>query len=719
MAKLNCVPSWVQATKREAQRSDAWLSFSKDIFDIVAGHMYDNGIRNFSSLSPAEKNVLVGKAVSLLKHQPTYKELLEDVSTALDAQLTKELKSKGIENDVKADAITKECGLALEVLLRQRPDATVHLRQCLNSTLSPNLRYLMWNLCIKNHKLEDHYKNVVAKSPKLLVSHLDYDISQKCNFLLRSNVTLKSLEAMKAAQSVMRHLMSYYHAKSKAKSALSEVYYFLAVPFVYCVLSKFIKPSSRSDPQILTTEDLAKLVSQYEQFITQTYAELVGNDNQNSDIYAQIGLLLRKEEPALASTIADAYTAETNVRTNVITVSCEALFRPMLKPLFVGYLDLETVMFIWDQIISCQDVQQYTPVPMLATCLILLAQDSLRDALTWRQIKSNFNSKLTSITPNQLISMMNDRGFTKQLNNEMDTQSRTNAHAFFASNSSALNALPPWRVWYSEKLVEYFKLNNSTTVQWKEGIGDDERKLESATGKTDLKELQLEKERLLDELSSMRHELHKATSTIDEEKRLRMEIQDVADAKIERLQLKLSSMQPAVSMVPLLQNLGLTEPKWEGSEVSSLADDLPVPSRQLSIEPTVNTDGLPISDEGDISHDEPENEENTEPDQSISVAATPETIDPSLDIMRGLVGRIMRGFNDLAHGPNDELANLNDKTVMDLQNVRKAYEKAKVQVFGRPISDEEIDQLNTKQKEGLQIKLSEATKNQLYKLNTN
>uniref|UniRef100_H2XJJ3 Uncharacterized protein n=1 Tax=Ciona intestinalis TaxID=7719 RepID=H2XJJ3_CIOIN len=139
MAKLNCVPSWVQATKREAQRSDAWLSFSKDIFDIVAGRMYDNGIRNFSSLSPAEKSVLVGKAVSLLKHQPTYKELLEDVSAALDAQLTKELNSKGIGKDVKADAITKECGLALEALLRQRPDATVHLRQCLNSTLSANL----------------------------------------------------------------------------------------------------------------------------------------------------------------------------------------------------------------------------------------------------------------------------------------------------------------------------------------------------------------------------------------------------------------------------------------------------------------------------------------------------------------------------------------------------------------------------------------------------
>ena len=57
----------------------------------------------------------------------------------------------------------------------------------------------------------------------------------------------------------------------------------------------------------------------------------------------------------------------------------KSICEPMLKSLFTNYLNLNALMFVWDQYIISSDVTGYHEqlLPVLAACVIMIVRDQL------------------------------------------------------------------------------------------------------------------------------------------------------------------------------------------------------------------------------------------------------------------------------------------------------------------------------------------------------
>ena len=725
MATFSGMPQWIETAKRKVVQSEEWMSFSKELFDLVTVYIEETGVSSFEHLSDDEKKVLVTRAQNALKDKSVSGNLLATLSTNLDKHFCEELNEATVNKgkNRKVDSITDKCHHAVEAILIRRPDMRVHFAQSLNATLTPRLRNLMWSRMLQNPAVKKEYLQLAETSPKKLVSKFDFEIAQKCQLVMESDPTLKPFRHFKAAVPVMRHLLSYHQVRSKSETGLTDTEYLVAIPFVYCCLSHTDRHGEEkvSKPKQVTADELAKLVEQFELFwnTRPIYTRFVGTGVSFKAFVEKVQAILSRIDPDLSRALGDLFSGERYSSYSIATKAITDLLQPCVRSLYVSYLSLNVVVYVYDQIIIGHGVENYDPLPFISAVLLHLVGKKLRSAQSWRQAENLFRSELKDVKVETIREIMNGKKLVTEIRYPI-AQKLSSDKRRFPLPAAIFDDLPPWKHWYSDKIVSHFKPLLSKESSNQGSIKPSNTDLESQSQEgTSLLEVKAERDNLIEEINLMKLELEDARRKMVESEVAKLEVEKEADAEIEKLMQRIAYLQKAnvLSPPPLLINpsmFGLTDPEFESHETSSTTGLVPPPNtaddadEQKEEIPPERVSALSVREEPSPAMEV--HSEEPEPPKPPSPGMKPKLI------FNDVIARLMQGVHELAHGTTTEREELDSQTKADLVVITKAYEQAKVDVLGKRLADDEIENLPADKRKDLSNRISKATRARLLKM---
>ena len=720
MTDFTGIPQWVQAAKRQVTRDQEWMQYSKELFDLVSIYMEESGVSSFATLSTKEKTALILRAQGFLKDKDAFKRLFAKLSASLDEHLSSEKNSPRFseQSKIRSEDVSEICSEAVEAVLTRWPDMKLHFTECLNASLSPRMRSIIWNAMLQNPAVNQKYSQLAKKSPKKLVSKYDLEIAQKCQLVIESDPTLQPLRKFKAASSVLRHVLSYHHVRSATKSGLSDTEYLVAVPFVFSLLLDYT--NLKKKPKGLSAEMLAKIVEQFESFWEgrPTYSKVTDN-SAGFEVFAESVLgILKYFDREMVQRLGDIFASERYSGASAAVSAVTLLLQPCIRCLFVSYLPLETVLFFYDQMIIGHEIENYDSLPYLSAVLIFLVYKELKDSSSWQEAERIFRNKLRNINFESIQGLINEKKLLCEMRKPIEAKASLDKYRFCLPLAS-LSDLPPWKHWHSDKLAVHLKSNVGEKLKAASSRAVDvaafENKQEDRMS-TPLHQVRAERDQLIEEVHLMKRELEDARRKLHEVESDKADVEKYADTEIERMQKKIAYLRKAHSLTPppLLVNaskFGLTEPEYEDSETSSTVGAIPPPpTAEKETPPLISKSTSPVQEI------EPETRKDETTTPSLPAVGTTTPSLSAVGIFNDMIGKLMLGVDALVHGVDRDRAALDRQTKTDLASIERAYEQAKVDVFGRIVSDDEVAALPEEQRREIASRLSRATKTQLIKM---
>ncbi|KAG2459552.1 ASPG asparaginase, partial [Polypterus senegalus] len=228
-----------------------------------------------------------------------YKEMMSLIRSSLESQLCayvgKQLEegSSGISsNSVYFQTHVRE---GMIYLLQKWPDMKNKLHIMFNHPLPSEIRRTVWKLFLTNTKTRMEYLTRVSANKAKSV--IERDIATKCKALLTSEETLRPLNDIQLAVTVMKNVLSYYHRLQHMKQSLTDAEYFLLIPLIQAAIDG-ISPSTSAEA--VTTA----LVEAYITFLESRpkYMQSVSQetpDSYFSEIFEEVCQILENNEREL------------------------------------------------------------------------------------------------------------------------------------------------------------------------------------------------------------------------------------------------------------------------------------------------------------------------------------------------------------------------------------------------------------------------------------
>ncbi|XP_073472993.1 uncharacterized protein [Aquarana catesbeiana] len=374
MAGSSASLPWLEKTRLQIQNLQEWKEFTGKLYDAVQQQMNENNIKFFNDLSESEKVFVLEKAAKALHSGVTYNKLAGHISSCLEENIyrdvAQELQDVSIPTS-QSDLVASHIQDGVVSILEKRPTLKVKLHVLFNQPIPAALRALAWKLQLSNTKARMEYLTQVSLNK--VRSVLERDIALHCNALLSQEQTLQHLKDNKNAGRCMRNVLSYYHKRSQV-SLLKEDY-ILLVPLVQVVIAS-------SNPSTSLESMTTLLVEQYIAFMDlrpTIMCQNQKNENRTNDneVFQSIASSLEKTDPDLAHAVQNMYTSQAEDPEYALTLAMKRILQPVFQVFFVGYLDMNTLLYVWDQYILGLDEPSYNCLPGFGLTFLLLLQSYL------------------------------------------------------------------------------------------------------------------------------------------------------------------------------------------------------------------------------------------------------------------------------------------------------------------------------------------------------
>ncbi|XP_018413129.1 PREDICTED: uncharacterized protein LOC108787928 [Nanorana parkeri] len=374
MAGSSASLPWLEKTRLQIQNQQEWKEFTEKLYDAVLQQMNENNIRFFNDLSESEKIFVLEKAAKALHSGVTYNKLTGHISSCLEENIYSYVALEQQDGSIprsQSDLVASHIQDGLVSILEKRPTLKVKLHVLFNQPIPTALRVLAWKLQLSNTKARMEYLTQVSLNKTRSV--LEREIALHCDDLLSNEQTLQHLKDNKNTGRCMRNVMSYYHKRSKV-SLLKEDYPLL-VPLVQVVLASSYPSTSLESMTTLLVEQYIAFMDSRPTIMCQNKKKEDGtNDNE---AFQSIALSLEKIDPNLAHAVQNLYTSHAEDPEYALTLAMQRILQPVFQVFFVGYLNMNTLLYVWDQYILGLDEPSYNCLPALGLTFLLLLQSHL------------------------------------------------------------------------------------------------------------------------------------------------------------------------------------------------------------------------------------------------------------------------------------------------------------------------------------------------------
>ncbi|KAL4224027.1 hypothetical protein ACF0H5_017484 [Mactra antiquata] len=471
MATNQGYPKWLLDSKENISDAPEWKSFLHELHDAIQQQLTESHVQYFSDLSEAEKELFMQRATKAIQGGSTYSNLYKKVSLLLDQNMNEEVSRQLLEEHpigTKSDLVIDFAEDGSLSLLKKWPDMKTKLCFCLNQPLPYKVRQLAWRLYLTNTRVRKQYVDLLNSDPRKAISQYDYEIDQNCQQLLNSEKTFVDLRGSQGVFYSMKAVLSYYHATMRTKTRLRDVDHMLVVPFV-AVSSPNIPrkepPSSRTIA--LLVEEFLTFQESRPGFVVDSGSET--HEEEMRGFVDKVAKLLQKYYPETVTIIANKYVPSKDkiVATEagsfaVLKDGLTILIRPLIRSMFVGYLRMDSLLYVWDQYMIGIDTPGFN-VELLAivTAIILgLLKDKLKEAQNSVQMESALKNEAPKLTIPQFQYEIKKNHYQELW---MMLQKDFKSAMPVLDPTQAIH--PPWRHWYNDVIPPYTRPHDRKTAR--------------------------------------------------------------------------------------------------------------------------------------------------------------------------------------------------------------------------------------------------------------
>ncbi|XP_051891409.1 uncharacterized protein LOC127581248 [Pristis pectinata] len=429
---------WLAEVREQVQLGEGWQEYCKELFDVVLQQLAEGHIDFFTDLSASEKTLFVDRAAKAINGGNVYRALVNRINSALEEQIGRHLIGKIQESKpmkTRSEAFQSHIEDGVMYLLQKWPDMKSKLRILFNHSLPPDLRKFTWNLYLSNTKVRTEYLSWLSLN--VAESSSDKEIYLKCETLLYSEPTLRTLGETNYAAKAMKNVLSYYQKIQPSSSCLSETNYLLLVPLVQVSIAAATQNTTLS---LLSTQLVEAYVTFMEWWMKQQVNQM-SNSSVDDNCFKEVANMLDGKDKEVSAIIQKIYAqqAESKSREDLLR-GLQSLLRPVISTLFVGYLNMETMLYVWDQHIIGMDHPSYNCLPVFCLAFILLLREYLQICKTPGDVDVMLRSHAPALTSLQFQKVIKEHFYTnlyKRLNKQ-------NTDVFTVLDSDQVRFPSPW-----------------------------------------------------------------------------------------------------------------------------------------------------------------------------------------------------------------------------------------------------------------------------------
>ncbi|KAL8614021.1 hypothetical protein ACOMHN_023256 [Nucella lapillus] len=194
-------------------------------------------------------------------------------------------------------------------------------------------------------------------------------------------------------------------------------------------------------------------------FMLETGSE--SNQEEMRGFGQKVGDILQQHYPELATSISDAYLparekiVATEAGSNVLLKEgLTELLRPMVRSMLVGYLQMETLLYVWDNYVIGMDVPGFGTEWLAVVCATMLAllQDKLKEAKSPAAMENILRRESPLLAVPQFQYQVK-RFHYRDLYSMLTADQK--AAVPVLDPTQAIH--PPWRHWYNDLIPPYTK----------------------------------------------------------------------------------------------------------------------------------------------------------------------------------------------------------------------------------------------------------------------
>ncbi|XP_013383272.1 uncharacterized protein LOC106153737 [Lingula anatina] len=683
MAAKGGFPSWLLDGKERISSSQDWKAFVAELHEVIQQQLTESHVQQFTDLSDAEKTLFMERAAMALQGGQAYDALYAKVSLTMDQCLSNEIARELLEEspiNTKTDLILNNAKEGSVGILKKWPDLKSKLHVCFNQSLPWALRHIVWRLFLSSTKARKEYVDILSTNPRAAMSELDLEISQKCENLLNSETTVEELRGSVGAFYGMKAVLSYYHSRKQSRVSLTDIEYMLMLPLIYTA-SKSI---SRRDPPpshvvAMLVEEYISLMESRPGYVVDSGSDI--HDEEMKSFTFKVAQIIQERDSDLAIKLGQACIPSEKIitteaaRQSVFEEGLTTLVRPCIKALFVGFLNIDTVLYIWDQYIIGLDVPGYHTecLPVFTVVYLMLLKDQLMRCDDISAMETVLKEGSRNIKTSQFQYLVN-RFFYRDLYGLLNKDEKTGLPVLDPTQTK----YPPWHHWSKGRIpshttAETRRLAREQREYERERLLQQQR--EADDKRRDAEEQQRRdaeyqnKRRAAADLEKVDEEKLYLENLLDEERRRREESERRAAAEIERLQKEIEAMKGRKFKSPAPSVFSLRS-------VISYLIPAPPPSRASGAVTKFNILPPPRSP---TPHD-------------------PEKVQAQR-IMLDILGKVQQTIFKISQGDSKEAADLDKESREALKNHRNDFKFAEKQVFGRELRPGEFDSLPEDEKE--------------------
>jgi hypothetical protein len=235
------VPAWLTHAKEDLSNTDEWKDLLSELFEAVQQQLTENHVSYFSDLTDSEKILFLDRASKLVRTSLRHGNLVARVSSILDQQINEDIIEELMSpsnTKSKTELVLDSACDACSNLLQKWPDMRNKLLSCLNRSLPPKLRKVIWEMFLADPKIRDKYLKRQKNDSKSNNISLENAIAQRCEAFLASEPSLQELsnQHMSVIVNVMKNCLIYKHLCYA--EPLGDTDYLLIIPFLKVVVQE-------------------------------------------------------------------------------------------------------------------------------------------------------------------------------------------------------------------------------------------------------------------------------------------------------------------------------------------------------------------------------------------------------------------------------------------------------------------------------------------------
>ncbi|GFS25981.1 hypothetical protein ElyMa_001702300 [Elysia marginata] len=685
MASSHGYPKWLIGSKDEITKSKEWTSFVHELHEAIQQQLTESHVQYFTDLSEAEKELFMQRATKALEGGSASKNLFNRVSSVMDQQLNDQVSKQLLDDyptDTRSDLIVDAAEEGVMSMLKRWPDMKSKLHVCFNQPLAEPVRQLAWHLYLSDPKMRKEYVDLLNQNPRLAISPQDLDISQRVEQMVLSEPTFSDLKGSIGHFYAMKATLSYHHARQQTKGCLPDIDYFLVVPFVLVASSSL----SRRDPA--PGKVVALLVEEYLTYMSTRPGYIVDSGSQlhNEEMRGfvdKVASLLEKHYSETSSLISRNYVParEKIVATEkgsraVLVEGLTDLVRPMARTMLIGFLNFETLLYVWDQYVIGLDVPSFSTewLAVVMATLIGLLHDKLKSCKNPQEMEEVLNRDSPSLTVHQFQYQVKRYHYR-----DLYTMLTSDQKAALPVLDPTQSVHPSWRHWYNDQIPPYTKPQDRRKAR-EEREAERERLLQQQRDAERLRKEGESRERKAEHGEAMKlaaserarldQERIALEDLLDDERRRRLDGERKAQEEIENLRRELEALkQPQAprpasnfSLKSYVSRMLIPPPPSPASQMASLAaiPESPVRTPAPTLNPQVQAE----------------------------------------EVILDFLTRIRRSMDKIASGEGEDSQTLDTETNKFIHTNVQDIKRAQMEVFGhrlQPGEFESMDALRQKQ----------------------